>query len=218
LQNLPADVGPAMKVTRTAAKTAHDTVLCKACGDPPIEVTHKPPLPSFQNMMMLGALLPSLSNAYMRIIEMVDAAVARAVADRVQIRFTLTEYGGIWGMLDTDCGANEMFDGAVMTPAMWRLTVRALLKVDVYGFSDSKCQSNTGNNRFGGGHPGLKDIILLMEERSRDRHTHMDHLVESGAITVPECAQYTPLSSGEQPTCLRIIDIAKRSMNDLIIP
>ncbi|KAK3942715.1 hypothetical protein QBC46DRAFT_66340 [Diplogelasinospora grovesii] len=234
LQNLPTDVAPAMKVARTAAKNAHDAILCPVCSKCPLDFAHRVSVAPFQTQMMLGALLPSLSNAYMRIVDMVDAEAKKADAERRKIVFTLEDYGGIWGMLleaDEECGATANIDGAVLEPTMWRLTVRALLKVDVYGIND-KTRSDQFSPSFapapaegagGGGdfmclsQPGLKDIITMLEERQRTRHQKLDEAVAAGLIQRP-VIDYMPLSSGDRPTCMRIIDIAKRSMNDLIIP
>jgi hypothetical protein len=217
LHTLPKEVCDAMRVARTAAKTAHDTILCPVCGDPPLDPNRNVPIQAFQSVMMLGALLPSLSNAYMRILSMVDAEAAAADAERRQIPFTLSGYGGLWGWIakmdPVKCGASQRLEGAVLEPILWRLTVRALLKMDVYGINEL----TPGIDDASAQQPGLKDIIAMMEERSRRRHEQMDALVASG-VHLPYRCGYIPLSAGEKPTCLRIIDIAKRSMDDLIIP
>lgn len=219
LQSLPKEVGEAMRVARTAAKTAHNTILCPVCGDPPLESPCKPQIQALQSMMMLGALLPSLSNAYMRILSMVDAEAAAADAERRQIKFTIEGYGGLWGWMakmdPVRCGASERLEGALLEPILWRLTVRALLKMDVYGINEFTPGVEAGDDAQ---QPGLKDIINMMEERSRRRHQQLDELVASGVELKTAC-EYVPLSStGEKPTCMRIIDIAKRSMDDLVIP
>lgn len=218
LQTLPKEVGHAIQVARTATRTAHDAILCPVCGDPPIGPTNQPPMNALQNMMMLGALLPSLSTAYMHILTMVDAEAAAADAEHRKITFTLKGYGGVWGWManggSSKCqGGAERLEGAVLEPVLWRLTVRALLKIDVYGINEFTPGNDAGDVQ----QPGLKDIINMMEERSRRRHALMDSLVESGVLEKTS-VDYVPLSSGEKPTCMRIIDIAKRSMDDLIIP
>ncbi|KAK0729088.1 hypothetical protein B0T21DRAFT_291718 [Apiosordaria backusii] len=222
VKTLPKSIGRAMRITRAASRTAHDSILCKVCSDVPLFDPEnpgslaRPPMVSIQSLMMLGALLPSLSNAYMRILTMVDQEAAAADAQRRKIVFTLSEYGGLWGTLAEQepfqCGAAEKLEGTVMDPNLWRLTVRALLKIDVYGVQGIECRDMRML--------GLKDIIGMMEERSRARHRMMDELVEKGVIESPTA--YVKLNEnedgGDQPTCLRIIDIAKRSMDELIIP
>ena len=219
LQNLPSELAPALLAARSAARAAHDAILCPVCGFPPLDVGHTPALSTFQSLMMLGALLPGISGAYMRILEMVDAEVARATAENRKLVFTLAGYGGIWGKLkeeDGRCGASAYLEGARLEPAMWRLTVRALLKIDVYGVNH-KTAGMMRTCEFE--QPGLKDIIELLEERSRSRHEQLDALVASGAALRPCAAPYVSLANEtDKPTCLRIIDIAKRSMDDLIIP
>ncbi|KAL2130104.1 hypothetical protein VTI74DRAFT_6905 [Chaetomium olivicolor] len=219
LQTLPKQVNEAMLVARTASKAAHDAIICPVCGDPPLEPDCKPQIQGLQSVMMLGALLPSLANAYMRILGMVDAEAAAADADRRKIRFSLSGYGGLWGLaakLDpVKCRATERLEGAILEPVLWRLTVRALLKMDVYGINEL----TTGIDFDPGFYqPGLKDIIKMMEDRSRRRHEQMDAMVASGQVPKTPC-EYVPLSSTtDKPTCMRIIDIAKRSMDDLVIP
>lgn len=220
LRALPKEVGQAMRVARTATKAAHDTILCPVCGDPPLDHGNNPPMQSFQNMMMLGALLPSVSSAYMRILTMVDAEAAAADADRRKLTFTIKGYGGLWGWMvridpSSKCGSADRLEGAVLEPALWRLTVRALLKIDVYGINEE----TPGISETGARQPGLKDIINMMEERSRRRHQQVDALVQAGVVQMTPSCHYVPLSdTTDKPTCLRIIDIAKRSMDDLVIP
>ncbi|KAK0617909.1 hypothetical protein B0T17DRAFT_473812, partial [Bombardia bombarda] len=225
LRRLPSDVDGAIRVARSAAKAAHDAVICLVCGMPPLEITNIPPIPSFQNMMMLGALLPSISNAYIRILDMVEATAQRAVDQRQKLPFNLRIYGGIWGMLlrqDIRCHAADNLEGAPLEPHMWRLTVRALLKLDVYGVNEVAPELtvdlSTNSNRQPFFQPGLKDIINMMEERSRNRHEQLDALIAEGVINPASggCG-YTALVNGK-PNCLRIIDIAKTAMDDLIIP
>ncbi|KAK3995379.1 hypothetical protein QBC44DRAFT_233995 [Cladorrhinum sp. PSN332] len=212
LKSLPNhSVTQAMRLTRAASRVAHDCVLCPVCGNipPPTDpdALTKPPIAAIQSMMMLGAILPSLSNAYMQILTMVDNEAAAADQARRKMEFSLNEYGGLWGVLRDQepyaCGAAEKLEGAVLEPSLWRLTVRALLKVDVYGIEESRkvvCHDMR--------HVGLKDIIGMMEERSRNRHELMDEMIASGGIK----------PGPGYPTCLSIIDIAKRSMADLVIP
>ncbi len=219
LQNLPSELAPALLAARGAARAAHDAILCPVCGFPPLEVGHTPALATFQSLMMLGGLLPSISGAYMQILEMVDAEVARATAENRKLTFSLAGFGGIWGKLkeeDGRCGASAYLEGAQLEPAMWRLTVRALLKIDVYGVNH-KTAGMIRTCEFE--QPGLKDIIELLEERSRTRHEQLDALVASGAVVRPCATPYISLANEtDKPTCLRIIDIAKRSLDDLIIP
>jgi len=216
LKDLPPKVPQAMRITRAASRVAHDCVLCPVCGDLNSPATTRPPLAMIQSMMMLGAILPSLSNAYMRILTMVDNETSAAVSARQKIKFTLNEYGGLWGVLRDQepnaCGAAERLEGAVLEPSLWRLTVRALLKVDVYGIDDKKSVACHDMRHF-----GLKDIIGMMEERSRNRHKLLDAMIASGELQrepgyVPMCEM------GSRPTCMGIIDLAKRSMNELVIP
>ncbi|KAK3337216.1 hypothetical protein B0T19DRAFT_351682 [Cercophora scortea] len=220
LQRLPTEIDSAMNTARNAARTAHNTVMCTICGLPPLELSHRPPIASFQNMMMLGALLPSLSNAYVRILAMVDDETARADAARSKIHFSLEGYGGIWGEIahtKNACSAASNLEGVMLEPSMWRLTVRALLRFDVYGINEADAGGGTGV-ACEVTQPGLKDIISMMEARSRKRHEELDALVASGAIKDTNLLQYISHSSADDLPCMRIIDIAKKSIEDLVIP
>ncbi|KAB5580403.1 hypothetical protein GE09DRAFT_1082020 [Coniochaeta sp. 2T2.1] len=229
LSHLPKDACSAIHVARSASKAAYNTISCPICSTPSLDPTDPnvhPPIQSLQNMMMLGALLPSLSNAYKAILRMVDEEAHAANIHSRKLVFQLTSYGGLWGSLadaDNICGAAENVDGRELDPAMWRLTVRALLKVDVYGLSDC----TPGYEQFGRDksgqplfQPGLKDIIQMMEDRSRMRHEQVDALVAAGQLRMSGSCEYIPLENhtGEKPTCFRIIDIAKKSMQSLVIP
>ncbi|CAK7215049.1 hypothetical protein SBRCBS47491_002357 [Sporothrix bragantina] len=136
LQHLPTEVGPAMSVARNAAHTAHDTILCPSCSPPDIDINSRPPLQAFQNLMILGALLPSIAHTYRRIVAMVDEEAARATAAKVRLPLSLTEYGGVWGHMarwDNVCAQTTNMDNSIVEPPLWRLVVRAMLKMDVYG-------------------------------------------------------------------------------------
>lgn len=136
LQHLPNEVGPAMSVARNAAHTAHDTVLCPSCSPPHLDLHTKPPLQAFQNLMILGALLPTIAHSYRRIVAMVDEEAARAAAEKRRLPLSLTAYGGVWGHMarwDNVCAQTTSMDNSMVEPPLWRLVVRAMLKMDVYG-------------------------------------------------------------------------------------
>ncbi|KAK1754837.1 hypothetical protein QBC47DRAFT_202499 [Echria macrotheca] len=223
LQHLPNDVTAAMKIARTAARSAHDAVMCDACGNPPLDYARAPNIQSFQNLMMLGALLPSLANAYTRILGMIDAEATKADQERRQLLLKLDDYGGLWGSLAIGFNAmpeRDKFWGKPLEPALWRLTIRSLLKLDVYGLHPAAGGADDLANLdccMQQEYLGLKDIIAMVEERSRKRHQQLDMALASGLIEKPttDCAYEI---GQEDPPCMRIIDIAKRSMNDLVIP
>ncbi|KAK1834788.1 hypothetical protein QBC39DRAFT_251846 [Podospora conica] len=228
LQRLPTEVGAAMKVARTAARQAQACIACPTCGDPPLDASmHKPAIGPFQTLMMLGALLPSLSHAYMRILSMVDEATFSATAERRRIHFAIDDYGGLSGGMMDRC--REQGGAALMReplePMMWRLLVRALLKIDVYGMHEASAGVDIGAAGRGvdlaaaaaGGcsQPGLKDIIATVEERSRRRHEQLDMALAMGLVEKPADCEY---DIGAEPPCMKIINIAKKSMRELIIP
>lgn len=221
LRVLPNEVGAAMGLARTASRYAHMAALCNVCGNPPLVMGYVPPIASFQTLMMLGALLPTLANAYTRILTMVDAAAAKADAEHRKINFALHSYGGLWGPLADDfkcSSAQAKLMAEPLEPSLWRLTVRALLKIDVYGMQpmegdDPTCAAGSCSR---GGYKGLKDIITLVEERSRKRHKELDMALASGLINKPEGG--CPYNIGDEPPCMKIINVAKQSIDQLVIP
>ncbi|ROT36875.1 hypothetical protein SODALDRAFT_335089 [Sodiomyces alkalinus F11] len=230
LSRLPEDVVLAMGVARAAAKAAHDVVVCPACSKPFVDDPAVPlPIQSVQNMMMLGALIPTTVNAYIKILELVDEATARAREKGEKMVFRFTDYGGLWGCLGemdkVSCRSTvvEMYDNRVMEPDQWRHTVRAVLKVDLYGFrvdgrttvdekvvSDGHSHSHRRSYDHSYGHPGLRDVVTAMENRSKRRHDNFDALVAAGRQ--PMCSQGTK----DRP-CLKIVEMARLSLEKLEI-
>lgn len=277
LQHLPSEVGPAMSVARNAAHTAHDTVLCPSCSPPHLDLNTKPPLQAFQNLMILGALLPTIAHTYRRIVAMVDEEAARAAAAKTRLPLSLTAYGGVWGHMarwDNVCAQTSSMDNSMVEPPLWRLVVRAMLKMDVYGIhldredvedkeaadniasvaqaamaatGSDNCTPTSETDRAGGSgsgdttkprpeskatgppkasffmvpvHFGLKDIAEMMDERSKMRHKYMDDAYDAGLIKTHEeggeCG-YSRLPPGEKPQCQKIIEMARREIDKLVI-
>ncbi|KAI0817994.1 hypothetical protein GGR55DRAFT_50971 [Xylaria sp. FL0064] len=222
MQNLPNEVESSIRLARLAAKTAYEVVNCTTCSSqlPPTPQHHigsSVMMQCFQNMMLLGTLIPSIVYAYARMLTIVDEETNRAVAERRKIAFKLNGLGGIWGRLgavdDDLCGAQRNFSYREMEPVMWRLTVRALLRIDVYGISGRCGRDATVGDPF---HLGLKDIVLLMENKAKARHALMDAMIDAGVWEKPDCI-VGPGKPGELPTCQRIISIARSSVEQLCI-
>ncbi|CAK7262780.1 hypothetical protein SEPCBS119000_000159 [Sporothrix epigloea] len=137
LQHLPAELGPALAVARAAANTAHDAILCRSCSPPEtVDLRKRPPPQSFQVLAILGSLMPLIAQAYRHIVSMIDKEAARAASEKIQLPFSLTEYGGVWGSMarwDSMCGQAPSMNKRMVEPPLWRLGVRAMLKIDVYG-------------------------------------------------------------------------------------
>ncbi|KAI8954164.1 hypothetical protein F4801DRAFT_587816 [Xylaria longipes] len=225
MRKLPSEVEPAIRQARLAAKVAYEVVNCSHCSfkpDPPIQyhdlIGSPDMIRSFQNLMLLATLIPSIVHAYARMLNVVDEETNRAVAQRRKVIFKLNSLGGTWGALGDDddklCGAKHNLNHKEMEPVMWRLTVRALLKVDVYGLS-GRCSSDAVlADPF---HLGLKDIVLLMENKAKARHQFFDAMVDAGVWKQPDCAIFKMNTPGEPPQCQRIISIARSSVEKLFI-
>ncbi|KAF3360626.1 hypothetical protein VDGD_04114 [Verticillium dahliae] len=226
LSRLPDDIGAAMRAARNAAKTAHNLITCPTCSTPYIDdPSRQAPMQAFQNTMLLGMLIPTVVNAYVRILELVDEVTAEAKAKGQTLLFRFVEYGGLWGELEAidkfTCRTVETYDNKEMEPDKWRMTIRAVLKIDIYGF-DVDCSSVLDGSRVTHRHLGLKDVIGLMEERSNHRHDQIDAMVAAG---LPHPMQGNPLvPNNHRPTgskddrnCLKIVEMARTALDNLVI-
>ncbi|RYP64469.1 hypothetical protein DL769_006662 [Monosporascus sp. CRB-8-3] len=223
------DITEAVRQTRQATRTAYQVVNCVVCAlrfEPPTAArgggSTASTVSSFQPLMLLATLIPSIVHAYERILAAIDREVADAQRARRQLVFRISGLGGLWGTTATpDCGATAAYEHREMDPAMWRLAIRALLKLDVYGLSDTTCIANPGGSQHAVAHAdplhlGLRDIVTMMETRSKARHAVMDAMVLSGVWPDPPCA-FKLHNPGETPTCQQIIAIAKKSVEQLVI-
>lgn len=220
LGNLPNEVIPAMKVARNASRVAHDVIKCPLCSnfvteDPP----KPPPIQAFQNLMLLGTLVPSACNAYARILEMVDEETALAKKEGRTFWFAFRDIGGLWGCVgDTpkSCTAYETYNNKTMAPDMWRLTIRGLLRLDVYGLNE-KDQDMPGASPYR--QLGLKDVVDRLEERSRQRHDALDARIAAGhshseisGVIYPS----KPCGPSER-NCTRVLETARIALENLVI-
>ncbi|KAK2002253.1 hypothetical protein LX36DRAFT_275266 [Colletotrichum falcatum] len=220
LSRLPNDVKMAMGIARSAARVAHSVIHCPACSV--TDITQPPPMQAFQNMMMLGAILPSTANAYAKILELIDNETARAIQQGRDIMFSFAEYG--WGETrrrDSTCDASQMVENGEMKPDTWRMSIRALLKIDIYGHDFERNEGAGSTEPYH--HLGLRDIIKQMEDRSNRRHNQLDDMVAAGLphpmlhtsqnLMVPEAID----DSRENRHCLKIIEIARVALDKLVI-
>lgn len=215
MQNLPRAVEEAVRQARTAAKTAYQVVNCPNCSfkiEPPRGAMSGATISNFQNLMLLATLIPSIVHGYETILVAVDEEVQRARERGQPLVFKIHQVGGVWGLLgaNSKCGSLEAYEHREMDPVMWRLAMRALLKTDVYGLSDG--------NSCDPFHLGLKDIVNMMESKSKARHAVMDAMVDSGVWTDERCQALRLHKHGETPTCQKIIALARTSIDQLIIP
>ncbi|KAH7171134.1 hypothetical protein EDB81DRAFT_909831 [Dactylonectria macrodidyma] len=220
LSHLPQEVIPAMRVARNASKVAHDVIKCSTCSIPLIDEPSAPtPIQSFQNLMLLGTLVPSACNAYATILEMVDAETALAKKQGRFFWFTFKDIGGLWGSVgetSDHCSAIHSYNNSSMAPDMWRMTIRAILRLDVYGM---------GKVDFGIPHAtytqlGLKDVVTLLEDRTRKRHELLDELIATGntpkSVTTGVIYPNKPCTP-EERNCTRILETARVALDNLVI-
>lgn len=213
LQNLPPSVGPAMACARNASKTAYGVTDCPMCNplnfaDP----NYHPPVQAFQNLLMLGALLPSISHAYHRIMIMVDDEVAMATAEGRQIAFSINRYGGLWGRLGAAGFTNvSALQEQALSPTVWSSTVRALLRVDVYGCRVTQ-NGDEATRTLALRQIGLVDIVDYLMERQRLRHTLFDAVPTTDGLH-----SHSHKPPGDKENCERILEVARISIENLVI-
>lgn len=220
------DITQALYVVRTVTKIAHETILCSICGDPSsvktgntdtdaVDETTEPPVAAIENMVLLAAILPSLSASYTQLLDLVEKETMSAASTGRYIFFDLEGYGGLWGPIATSWRRCEDMVALLAQPlpaVTWRLMARAMLKLDVYGQSGASGTASQGtvislgrnkvSNGGSGGiegpcdtvvHIGLKDIFARMEERTRRRLERLEALVASGELELEGLVPSVPL-------------------------
>ncbi|CAG8982755.1 hypothetical protein HYALB_00001036 [Hymenoscyphus albidus] len=209
LQQFPSDIAPALSVVRKAARTASHTIWCPNCGSTIIEQTMFT-MDGFQNTMLLGTLLPIIAHGYHRLLKMIDDETDVAVATGQTKTFQFGEYGGICNKQETIdealvCAEKEiLFKAVEMPPLEWRRTLRALLRVDIHGHEQENCN-----------HKGLKDLVGEVEQRQKARHEAVHQL--NGNETNMGMFKGLKAIGDRTFTCLQILEIAKTSIDSLVI-
>lgn len=141
---------------------------------------------------------------------MVDDETDIAIANGQTKLFRFREYGGLCNTQESIQGAmvclekEMMFKDIEMPPMQWRNTVRALLRVDIYGHQQGEFN-----------HKGLKDLVVEIENRQKARHSWLEGFHdEESHMGMFEGSKVV----GEQThACLQILEMAKVSINSLVI-
>jgi hypothetical protein len=215
LHHLPDTLPSAISTVRTACKTVHDALLCPHCSNPslPFTTTHQ------TTLLLQAALLPTLSAAYIHLLGLIDASATLADSQPRKITFNLTSYGGLWGMLganDHICGAPHGKDGLELQPAMWRLAVRALLRIDVYGVNENSADWQGVKVWSGFTQPGVMDFVKMMEEREQVRRGIWEEMRERGEADT-DGEEYR-LQEMTGLAIDRILHVARETLRGLEIP
>ena len=216
LSNLPRDIMVAIRSARHASKVCYDVIDCPMCSCPGHDDARVvPPMQAFQNMALLGALIPSACNAYARITEMIDEEAERARAEGRTLFFSFRDVGAGWGDVAdrndprwriTACNNREM------DPDAWRTTLRAILRLDVEGFTSPDGQRPLSMS--------LRNVVRLLDERSRHRHDKLDALADKGLLP-KQSYVLMPASMGSVPleerNCHRVVKAARAALDNLAI-
>ncbi|KAF4637446.1 hypothetical protein G7Y89_g652 [Cudoniella acicularis] len=214
LQQFPTDIVLALKTVRGAARTAAESIWCPQCGAVVLEKP-QPPIDAFQNTMLLGTLLPIIAHGYQRLLKMIDEETDKAVAAGQTKTFRFNDYGGLCRNQTTIAGEMAclekelMFNAVEMPPSQWRTTVRALLRVDIYGHEQASFK-----------HHGLKGLVSQMEERQRARHEWLDELHRDGGhVNLGFEGHFGNVQCLGERThgCLQILQMAKLAIDSLVI-
>ncbi|KAF7936050.1 uncharacterized protein EAE98_002269 [Botrytis deweyae] len=220
LQQFPSEIDEALKVVRGASIVASKAIWCPSCGAIAL-ISPTPPIEAFQNIMLIGTILPIIANGYGRLLKMVDEATAEAIAKGQTKIFRYLDYGGLCEHQrpineTVECIGNALsIADREMQPAEWRTTVRALLRADIYG-----------HDQPGFKYKGLRDLVSEMEQRQNARHNILDAQVAAGVrslehdhfpdlkvadLTVRQC--YGERTRG----CLEILKMAKMAVDSIVI-
>ncbi|PKS11995.1 hypothetical protein jhhlp_001291 [Lomentospora prolificans] len=225
LNNISDDISTAMGTARAAARSAHDVLRCNICSSVLIEAPLViPPMQSYQNMMLLSALLTSLSNSYFHLLEIIDCAAAEARSRNEMLHFSFRRLGGVWDDLNSSdsggCLLALVINDSDLDPEVWRLAMRAVLRYEIYGFTtESSNPSCTANGLPQPQHFGLAQAVHDLEERSRLRHEKLDKLVAAGhVVTCSPLGKHTVTPpGGEKPQCMMVIESVKLALDRLSI-
>ncbi|KAH7328697.1 hypothetical protein B0I35DRAFT_418060 [Stachybotrys elegans] len=211
LANLPSNIMGAMRMARNASRTAHEVINCYTCSAPFRDLSSAPPIQSFQSLMCLGALVPTVCNAYARILDMVDKEVESAHQQRRLLWFAFKDVGGLWSHLSqSSCMMIQPYDNTNMDPQTWRRLIRGIIRLDIYGVADA-CESEDKTPY------GLKDVVRQLDERSRRRHDVIDELITRGELGPTFCGQPYTITPHEQRPCVRILDAARMALDRMVI-
>jgi hypothetical protein len=200
LQELPSEVGVALKVVRAAVSTAEAVLRCEQCGRCGGTATAiNSSTEAYQNTMLLNTLLPIIVNCYKRLRQRVDCEANRAKSVGNKMSLKIFQNSSNCGPSEFSGEANFLND-ALMDPDDWRTAVHRLIQADVYGHETVT--------------PGLKGIVSEMEHRQRSGYLTMDKVSHFGMLKISQGQQ----CNGEQDApCLRILEMTKVAMESLAI-
>lgn len=222
LGRLPPDITSAMRVARSATKMAHAVINCQFCSGE-FDPMNPPPIQAHQNLFLLATLVPSACNAYAAILQMIDDETEAAKKEKRNFWFSFKEVGGVWsapGDGHLDCHQMRSYNNRNMEPDLWRTTMRAILRLDVYGFGDTPDDASLPPTDAPPRVLGLRDVVKSLEERSYRRHAIMDELAETGKLPkhtgyLLHCV-YKP-QPVEKRNCMQVLEAARIALDHLVI-
>ncbi|OTA01950.1 Zn2Cys6 transcriptional regulator [Trichoderma parareesei] len=224
LISLPSDTLSAIRVARDATGLAHDTLNCRQCYSGMYDLSKAVPASRVQSSVYLGVFIPAACNAYKSILAKIDRDAEQAKEDGRLMHFSLEKVGGILARFMTEGRACTSVDYArlkccnnkALEPDDWRINMRAIIKVDVYG--SNHLATFGWLNRCVPSHVslyrGLNDVVLLLDERNNKRHDMADSLMQA---CYGHAAQPMSCQRRQQRHCVSMLDQARLALNSLVI-
>lgn len=153
--------------------------------------------------MLLGTLIPVIADGYKKILHMIDCEANLAVEIGLRMSLSPDQLNVPPGMTSRgECCPVNKTDLMDLSPSVWRVVIRSLLRWDVYGSTEFMPST------------GLKGIVNEMEARAKSRHELIKTMRQN---LQPDC--HLPHDSDEKDRlCTQVLEASKVAMSDLIIP
>ena len=148
----------------------------------------------------MGTLIPVIADGFKRIIQMIDSEAnsASALGMKMTIDQENFAHPAQTPEMKESCPAEKM-NLENLSPSTWRTILRALVRWDVYGSVECVPME------------GLKGLVTRMETICQQRHESIGRMREELQIDIPYPTEKDRL-------CTKVLEAAKLSMNELIIP
>lgn len=148
-------------------------------------------LSATQNMSLVGALVMSIARQYGTVLDAIK--LEATTATRLNQTKTIEFQGLASSDAPSSAPGHDVFGGfgVQMHPLEWMVLANKAVKAEVYGLD------GTSRNSFVG-------LLEILEERQRSWHSN------------PRSSDYAEYASGaDRPTCIRIIDEARKLVSKL---
>ena len=210
LSRLPEDLDNSIVIVRLASKTMWTVTSCTQCGlESTTTATETCAVKLSPNILVLGSLFPVLANAYKKLLACIDDRVREVKLNGEFIFFDLETYGGLWGEPESGISScNNAFKNIMLSPDQWRITVRGLLRADIYG--PDLHDANSGRNNRRHYHPGFWDILNSLKVFAATQNQH-----NSGDSTPKDIGEYDDPGSLDISGLSAIVEMASCAIKNI---